>query len=562
MWTLILIMALSYAHGAIEWLNSATVGTVYTVSGLGFQPKAIRFYKFMHSAVGTDVSSDTSNTINWRSIGFATSTTDRRCVGTFDWDGQGSMDCASAYRIDAVVVVVDTGGVAIGLLDINSITSGGFTLMVDDPLGVSSLIFWEAWGGTDLTVNVIGEIAEPAATGDVDYTVTGFTATDSDDQCVMFAGVQTTAAAPAADVTDSGFCVGFATGGAAAENIVVVGNQDDGSASADTDGYCKTGECLAMITIGGGNPNARAQLTQFNADGFRLNWIARGVTDRRYIFLAIKGGSWRAGSYTIDGATGGATAVVSGLPFTPKGVSLIGRLSVEQVAGLSATEDIMSLGSGSSTSSRRAVGYRSENAGTNAELDGSIEFDQVLAFPSTTGTLLSAYDISAMSAGGFTIVVDVAGGPALLEWQGYLTYGDSSAGDTTAPILSSQTVSSVTQTGGTPQVTTDEGNGTAYMVVVPNGDSPSVTQIKAGQNSSGGAALASQNQTVTATGVQTFSAVTGLTANTAYDCWFVHTDAATNNSTAVKADFTTLAVGPLRGVPRTIKQAVSRAATH
>lgn len=120
--------------------------------------------------------------------------------------------------------------------------------------------------------------------------------------------------------------------------------------------------------------------------------------------------------------------------------------------------------------------------------------------------------------------------------------------DVTAPVLTAQTVGSLTTGGGTPAVTTDEGNGTAYMVVVPNGDfdalsgAERITRTKAGQQSSGAAALAAQNQAVTATGVQTFSAVTGLSSRTAYDCWFVHTDAAANDSTAVKADFTTLPV--------------------
>jgi hypothetical protein len=113
------------------------------------------------------------------------------------------------------------------------------------------------------------------------------------------------------------------------------------------------------------------------------------------------------------------------------------------------------------------------------------------------------------------------------------------APDVTAPSLSAQTVDSVDSDGGVPKVTTNEADGTAYVVVVPNGDSPSVTQIKNGQNSSGGAALASSNTSVSATGVITFSAVSGLTSNTAYDAWFVHRDAAGNDSSAVKADFTT-----------------------
>jgi hypothetical protein len=149
---------------------------------------------------------------------------------------------------------------------------------------------------------------------------------------------------------------------------------------------------------------------------------------------------------------------------------------------------------------------------------------------------------TAAGAGAATFT-DATGGGANV----YMTYAiaitPASGADTTAPVLTAQTVSSITSSGGTPAVTTDEGNGTVYMVIVPDADSPSVAQIKAGLNSSGGAALANQNQAVSGTGVQGFSAVGGLSASTAYDCWFVHTDAASNNSTAVKADFTTSAGG-------------------
>lgn len=121
--------------------------------------------------------------------------------------------------------------------------------------------------------------------------------------------------------------------------------------------------------------------------------------------------------------------------------------------------------------------------------------------------------------------------------------GASSSGgaDTLAPILSGQTVGNITSDGGVPAVTTDENNGRVYMVVVANGDAPSVAQIKAGQQSSGAAANAAENKNVGSPGVQTFTAVTGLSAATAYDVWFVHMDMAFNNSTAVKADFTTSA---------------------
>jgi hypothetical protein len=413
-------MALSFAHGAIRWLAGDAVSTTYTVSGLSFQPKALRFYWQGHGSA-TDAASET---LHIRAgVGFATGTASRRCVGIQNQDAAATSVCTSGFREDCVAMTLTSTPAADGLLDLNSITSDGFTLIVDDQGVVDLEIFWEAWGGSDITVAVDLSIAEPAATGDQDYTVTGFTS-GATDQVVMFAGTQCTGAAPTAARFDSGLCVGFAAGINTADNIVVVGNTDDASAAMDTDGACRDGKCLSMITAGGGAVNAEAALTLFGTNNFRLNWSARAVTNRRYIALAIKGGSWKAAEYTIAGATLNATTTISGLAFTPKGLSLIGRLSVEQAAGT--TEDIVGLGSGSSTSSRRAMGYRSENstASSVCEANHVIEYDQVLAFPSTAGALLSAYDISQMNADGFQIIVDVAGGVAS-EWQGYLTFGDA-----------------------------------------------------------------------------------------------------------------------------------------
>lgn len=126
---------------------------------------------------------------------------------------------------------------------------------------------------------------------------------------------------------------------------------------------------------------------------------------------------------------------------------------------------------------------------------------------------------------------------ALLE-DAYLPKTYAPYVDVTAPVLFAQSVFQASSTSGTPKVTTNEGNGTLYMVCVANGDTPSVAQIKAGQNSSGTAAINAQNIAVSSTGEKSFSTVTGLTTSTPYDFWFVHTDAASNNSNAVKADFT------------------------
>ena len=412
-------MAISYAHGAIQWLAADGVSTTYTVSGLSFQPVGIRF-----SWCGLQNAADAvSGAVNSRrGVGFAVSTSSRRSVGSFSQDTPTAANCGTVACSDCVVVTTDGAGALDGMLDINAINSDGFQLIVDDMTPANLTIFWEAWGGPDITVAVVGDIAEPAATGDQDYAVTGFRS-GATNQVVMLAGVQSVAAVNTAEAGDSGMYIGYTTG-PNGQNIVLIGNSDDASGTMDTDGYARGDECLGMIVIAGGTGvNARAALTRFNDDGFRLNWAARATTNRRSIFMALKGGEWRAGDYTIDGNTGSATATVSGLTFTPLGVSLIGRMATESASNSAGANDRMGWGCGSSTSSRRSMGVLDEDATIVAEIDTTIQYDQVLCFPSTAGALLSAYDISQMNSDGFQIIVDVAGGVAS-EWQGYLTFGN------------------------------------------------------------------------------------------------------------------------------------------
>lgn len=105
-----------------------------------------------------------------------------------------------------------------------------------------------------------------------------------------------------------------------------------------------------------------------------------------------------------------------------------------------------------------------------------------------------------------------------------------------AAVLTNPNVTQSTSTAGVPRVTTDWPNGIVYMVVVPNGDTPTAAQIKAGQRSNGTAAFKAENRAVTIGGQQTFTTVTGLTTGTEYDFWFVHNNSS-GDSTPVKADF-------------------------
>lgn len=117
---------------------------------------------------------------------------------------------------------------------------------------------------------------------------------------------------------------------------------------------------------------------------------------------------------------------------------------------------------------------------------------------------------------------------------------DLNTGGTT-PTLSNDTAASITADGCTPTVDTDVGNGTLYMTIGPDGEASWRTDIVAGVLRDQSPALAAESITVTGTGTQTFSAVTGLDPATDYELQFVHVSASDDMSLKAFGGFTTLA---------------------
>lgn len=114
--------------------------------------------------------------------------------------------------------------------------------------------------------------------------------------------------------------------------------------------------------------------------------------------------------------------------------------------------------------------------------------------------------------------------------------------DVTAPTLTAATAVSISNAAMTGTVTTDEANGTQYMVATTSATPPSAAQIRAGQNNTGAAAVFAANQAISSTGVKTFN-VTGLAELTTYYLYYHHRDSSNNDSSVVSANATTFRDG-------------------
>ncbi|WP_374520376.1 hypothetical protein [Hydrogenophaga sp.] len=109
---------------------------------------------------------------------------------------------------------------------------------------------------------------------------------------------------------------------------------------------------------------------------------------------------------------------------------------------------------------------------------------------------------------------------------------DGSAGDVTAPTLTSATATATGATTATGGVTTDEA-GPAWAVLTTSSTTPSAAQIKAGQNHTGAAASASATATLAVGANASVFSFTGLTAGQTYWEHVVQDDAVPNTSTPI-----------------------------
>lgn len=409
---------LKYAHGEQVWNFSDGAGTTYAVSGLGFEPKLIIAWMS-----GCYDGNDWQPNHNKYSLGVCRSISDRRGFYTTTNTAQPSANTTTMAYDDAVICGGTPAGGRNAALDIDDINADGFRFRVDDAIPTNPFrVHWQAFGG-NIVVTLL-DMPEPAATGTQDYSVPGFEASPAaDDQALIIFGVQQSAALNTVEAVDGGFCFGATT--SPVVNVVAACNTDDNSGIADTDGYARTGQCIAMMTIGGGNPDALAHLDSWLSGGFRLNWTARAVTDRRYFCVAIKGERWRAGSCLIDCTTLNATQQITGIVFQPIGLNLFTRFANEDAASTSTPECRLSLGCGSSTASRRAQGFIDIDGADPTSLAQGALNSAIAVLPGAAANEI-VIDLDNIDHDSFRLIVDQenAGGP-VNGWVGYLTFGSA-----------------------------------------------------------------------------------------------------------------------------------------
>jgi len=427
---------MEYAHGALHWLAASAVNTVYYANNLSFQPKALKFY--YNGLASTSNANTFSTTTNARAgIGFAVSTTERRNVTYFSQDAHSPAGNTACMKSNNCIAATITAAATVdGLLDLNSIDANGFSLIVDDATPVDITVFWEAWGGSDITVAVVGDIDEPTGIttttdANVDYTVTGFDNNAGKDQCVMLAGCHASTLNNSALASAGGLFHGWAT--AAAEKDVdnpelvsaafaITDNVAQSQASTSCGRDIRIG-CYAVVARFASVTSPTAALTAFDTNKFTLRWFGQeSLQNRRHIFMAIKGGRWKAGYTTIDCTLTNAKAYPTyPLDFDPIGFDIFSNFHYFSTDGtesrLKITENgtrntmgetggaEFGLGCAKSTTSRQSMYIVDTNGLSTSAVVLSLQFDSCMHHV-VSGGARNIIDVTSFSKANVELNVD------------------------------------------------------------------------------------------------------------------------------------------------------------
>lgn len=379
--------ALSVKQGT--FVKNSALGA-QSITGIGFQPKAVIFYWTRQTAVGylASISSGYGFAADGAPITMA-------AVSTQALDNQATTDSNNAHYSTASIVLQNTasGGAVNNLGTITAFGADGFTVNWS-AAGTADIISYVALGGSDITNAKVGTTSMFALTGNSSVTGVGF----QPDTAFLMSSVNGNTLNAVTAALRTGTTFGFMSSASTAttQGSLSWGNRDARTAT----GY------IGSIWSNTNYSNLRATaidvvatLGSWDVDGFTMNASAAPNLAHNVSWLALKGGKFRLGSLAQPGATG--NQVISGVGFQPLAV-MFASANLNSASGtLSTAAAKQSFGAGTVTS----------QSGQWIGSAGTINSDENMLLRNGTAVLLStgptttnaAATLTALSADGFTL---------------------------------------------------------------------------------------------------------------------------------------------------------------
>lgn len=380
--------------------STAAAGNNVVVSGIGFPPDLVIFFWSGKAFATGEAAANAGPGIGW-----ASSSSARRAVGA---SIQNSADPYGSRRVqhDDACVAIPTNSTLDGLLDLVSMDSDGFTLVVDNQFGTDYAVGYMALKG--VTNISMGTLTEPASTGNQQITGVGFPPT-----AVFFASISSAAALPT-DTNNAKLSFGAMT---ATHQYSTAVFDDDNTGSSVHAYYSYDAECIGLGTDGDGTAlNGRASRTSLDADGFTVNWLERAGS-RKVFWLAVAGGNWALGD--ILSQTGTSNTAETGLGFGPEGVGFISNCNAKNAQDTPGILWEWSMGAATGPAERVGLANSHPNvlgAAWNKTSYNTTEIYLNFTPGSADVTVDGRMDLVSLDSDGFTFVMDDADPAQAFVW--------------------------------------------------------------------------------------------------------------------------------------------------
>jgi len=468
------------AHAAVTvykgtFTKRTSTGT-QSITGVGFQPKAVIFFWTKNTTNGT------SSANGVMGIGFAGgSPIANSGVVTSAQDNVGTTNTgwreSATYSIITLNATTNPPTLA-AQASVTSFDADGFTLNWQTADASADIIHFIALGGTDITNVKVGQFTGPVATGNFSYTGVGF-----QPDLVMLAFPDRTATTLDAVQAAGALNIGMFT--STSQGAIGWGSR----AGQTTITHAHTlSDAHSIYGIRRNAADQIATFTSMDASGFTLNYSTVGG-QAPYIYIALQGGQYKIGSFSKNTSAG--TQSVTGVGFQPTGLMLFSHNSTATNGTVETADPAasMSIGAASGPAVNGTV-WMHDKSIINTDVN-MISHNNLVMRMGASNNGITDYgqaSLSSFDTNGFTL--NWSSSDATARRILYLAIGSSTPADTTPPVAGTVTVSPDVSgyTSSSPTITTQftdnesavtsceyTTNGTTWSAGTLSGSSPTWT---------------------------------------------------------------------------------------
>jgi len=407
--------------GYFDKSSTATAGVPFdeTISGIGFEPKALWVWTVATNAVTDHIRS---------SLGFADRHGNQRA---FAWSSQDNVSTTSARRGEYNNLILkgfaDGAGTNAFEISLKNFNSDGWVHTYNTNNATSFRVYYYVVGGEDIVDTYVGTFNGLSETESVGST-TEVTWTNGFIPSMVFFATTAVGASQNTHAAGARISIGFASSDSKQGVVTTVGKSGLGT-TADKKQHARRvslNKTVSVLNLAGEPQTAILEASYrggtTTANGFNMRWDTittdLGGVNMPISFLAIKGAKWDVSPQEFPTVTGTQTVITgpTGMEFTPKGLmwfstnngNTIALTGTAEPRSASATNTRLMIGSATSTTVKQVTweGQDQNNSAAVTARSSVLDAALQIRLPNATGAnsaISRNVDLQSIGAAGYTL---------------------------------------------------------------------------------------------------------------------------------------------------------------